>query len=63
MAIVTISSGDLKQLEKFEIRCKICGSTNCELEINWAAYPSASWNSTTIICKNCHEEESCYDSD
>lgn len=62
MAIVTLSSEDLKTLEKFEIKCKTCGSTNCELEIDWAAYPSASLNVTTIICKDCHEDEQCYES-
>lgn len=57
MAIVTVNSEDIKQLEKFEIRCLKCGSKNVEIEIDWASYPSASWNNTTMICRDCHEDE------
>jgi hypothetical protein len=62
MALVTLSNEDLKQLKKFEITCNTCGSKNCAIEIDWAAYPSASWNTTTVICKDCHEDETCYES-
>lgn len=57
MAIVVINSGDIKQLIKFNIKCNICGSDECEIEIDWASYPSASWNTIKLICKNCYEEE------
>ncbi len=62
MAIVVINSDDIKQMKKFEVKCKTCGSTNCEIEVDWAAYPSCAWNTTTVICKDCHEDEVVYES-
>lgn len=61
MAIVEITD-ELKQLKKFEVKCKTCGSSNCKIVIEWVAYPSASWNNTTIICNDCNEDEICYES-
>lgn len=63
MAIVTITNKEIKQLQNFEVVCKKCGSNNCEIEIDWASYPSASWNTTTIICKDCHTDETCIEAD
>lgn len=57
MAIVVINSGDIKQLTKFDIKCKNCGSDDIEIEIDWASYPSMSWDIAKLICKICHEEE------
>jgi hypothetical protein len=63
MAIVTLGENDVKTLKDFEVKCLKCGSTNVEIEIDWAAYPSASWNNTTFICKDCHTDEVIYESD
>lgn len=62
MAIVTLGEDSLRKLEKFSVTCKKCGSNNCAIEIDWAAYPSASWNNIEIICKDCHEDETVYES-
>lgn len=56
MAIITLKDEDFKQLEKFEVKCKVCGSSNCQIEIDYASYPSCSWNNITVICRNCHED-------
>lgn len=56
-AIVVINSDVLKTLEKFQFTCKSCQSDKIEIEISWGAYPSASWNRTIMICKNCHQDE------
>lgn len=62
MPQLTLKDEDLNQLKKFELKCKNCGSTRCEVEVDWAAYPSASWNTTKVICKDCHEDETVYES-
>jgi ribosomal protein S27E len=61
--VLTIENKGIKSLKKFEIKCLDCGSTNVDIEIDWAAYPSASWNNTTFICKDCHTDEVIYESD
>jgi 5-methylcytosine-specific restriction endonuclease McrA len=62
MAIVIINSDNIKNLKHFKFQCNNCNSTNVELEIDWAAYPSAAWNNITIICKDCHADEIAYES-
>lgn len=57
MSIVIIKQDALLGMAKFQFKCLKCGSENVQLEIDWAAYPFASWSTTTIICNNCHEEE------
>jgi len=57
MAIVVINEDEIKQIKKFEIKCLKCDSKNIEIEIDWASYPSCSWDKTTLICKDCHEDE------
>ena len=62
MAILVINSEDYSErLQGFGLTCKGCQSRNVELEIDWAAYPSASWLRVTTICKDCHQDEEIYD--
>lgn len=57
MAIVTLNEEYLRNIHKFEFHCLKCKGKNVAIEIDWGAYPSMSWNITTLICKDCHEEE------
>lgn len=50
-------SREKNPISKFEIRCRACQSYDITIEIDWAAYPSCSWNKSTIICRSCHQEE------
>jgi len=62
MAILIINGDNYAtKLTEFEIKYKKCGSGNIELEIDWAAYPSAAWCTITTICKDCHADETIYD--
>ena len=61
MAILVINNNDYSaKLKNFSLECNKCGSKNIELEIDWAAYPSASWLNITTICKDCHTDEDIY---
>lgn len=63
MAILTVGFGNRpEKLNSFDVKCKACGSENVELQIDWAAYPSASWNKLTIVCNDCFVDEKVYDS-
>jgi len=61
MAILIINNEDFSnKLKEFEFKCKECGSSNVTLEIDWAAYPSASWMNITVICGDCMNDEQIY---
>lgn len=62
MPIVIINNNELAQSKDFQLKCLKCKSTNCEIELDWASYPSASWNNAKIICKNCHTENTIIES-
>lgn len=49
------------KLRDFSLRCGQCGSGNVTLDIDWAAYPSASWCTVTVICDDCNADEEIYD--
>lgn len=49
-------------IHKFRIECVACGSKNVTIDIDWASYPSCSWNNGTIICRDCHVDEEIYES-
>jgi len=61
MAILVINSEEFSEkLKGFEFKCNECTSSNVTLDIDWAAYPSASWMTVTVICENCNKEEVVY---
>lgn len=61
MAILVINNEDFtEKLKDFALKCKNCDGGEVELEIDWAAYPSASWCKVTVICKACHNDEEVY---
>jgi hypothetical protein len=55
--IVIIDNDIVKNTDKFTLTCNKCGSRNVEISIDWASYPSCSWHTTQLICKDCHEDE------
>lgn len=57
MAKVNIPEQKAIDINKFEIQCLNCGSTNCEIVINYSHYPESVSNNTFIICKACEVEE------
>ena len=62
MAILVINSENYSErLVGFELRCRGCGSTRVTLDIDWAAYPSASWCRVVTICDDCHRDEQIYE--
>lgn len=62
MAILVINGEDYSErLTSFSLTCKCCSGTNVELEVDWAAYPSAAWCKVTTICKDCHNDETIYE--
>jgi len=62
MARVIINDYDFsKKLKEFSLSCNECGSKNVTLDINWAAYPSASWCTVSVICEDCKKDETIYD--
>lgn len=61
MAILIINSEDMSEkLMGFELKCRKCGSNRVALDIDWAAYPSVSWCTVTVICKSCNHDEIVY---
>lgn len=60
MTVLILNNKKIKELKNFNISCKECNSNNIEIEVNWGAYPSSSWNSASLICKDCHNEEEIY---
>jgi hypothetical protein len=61
MARLVINSDDLSEkLTGFELKCKECWSNRVTLDIDWAAYPSASWCNVTVICEDCKHDEDVY---
>lgn len=64
MAILVINSNDLSEkLTGFALKCNQCESNRVTLDINWAAYPSASWCKVTVICNDCKHDEEIYFND
>lgn len=62
MAILLINNEDFtEKLSGFTFRCNKCGSEKVAFDIDWAAYPSASWFKITVICADCYYEEDVYD--
>ncbi|MES2894160.1 MAG: hypothetical protein V4725_19225 [Bacteroidota bacterium] len=53
---VKVNSDAPKPLHNFEIACGTCGSSDCEINIDWASYPGG-WNNTTLICRVCNIQE------
>ena len=62
MALLVINSEDFSErLRGFTLRCAKCGSDRVALDIDWAAYPSSVWCRVTVICNECHADETIYD--
>jgi hypothetical protein len=62
MARLVINDDDFSEkLKDFNLSCKECGSKKVTLDIDWAAYPSASWCAITVICEECHKDEVVYE--
>jgi len=59
MARLVINEKDFSEkLTAFSLSCMSCGSSRVTLDIDWAAYPSASWLKVNVICEECaHDEE------
>jgi len=49
------------KLTGFALQCSQCGSRQVTLDIDWAAYPSASWCKVDVICEQCHFDEEIID--
>jgi hypothetical protein len=63
MALLVINSEDYSErLKDFQITCNGCGGKRVTLDIDWAAYPSASWCKVTASCEDCHRDETVYES-
>ena len=61
-ARLVINSADLSsKLKDFSLSCGKCSSRDVTLDIDWAAYPSASWMSVTVVCEECKHEEEIFD--
>lgn len=64
MAILLVNDTDFSsKLKEFSLQCNSCNSSKVTLDIDWAAYPSASWFKITVSCEDCHTDEDIYDSD
>jgi hypothetical protein len=64
MARLVINSDDFTaKLKEFSLKCNECGSENVTLDIDWAAYPSASWFTVEVICEDCKKDEKIYSTD
>jgi len=62
-ARLVINSADFSaKLSGFNLSCTKCGSKAVTLDVDWAAYPSASWCKVTAICDACHHDEEVYES-
>ncbi len=60
MATITKDGGEVKRLEKFEVRCKVCGSLNCEVNFSWSnGDPARLFIGAS--CNDCEGEEEMYD--
>jgi hypothetical protein len=58
MARLVVNGEDFSsQLTRFTLQCNECGSEKVALDIDWAAYPSCSWCTISVICEFCHHEE------
>jgi len=63
MARLIINSNDFSEkLTGFELKCKRCGSNKVTLDLDWAAYPSASWCRLEVICEDCKHDETVFES-
>jgi hypothetical protein len=63
MARLIINATDFSEkLHSFSLRCVKCGAREVTLDLDWAAYPSASWCKMTVICDQCHTDEVLYES-
>lgn len=62
MARLTINAADFSEkLRDFSLSCAKCGAKEVTLDLDWAAYPSASWCKVTVICDQCHNDEVVYE--
>ena len=62
MARLIIQDEDFSsKLKDFSITCKECGGKNVTLDIDWACYPSCCFGGATLICEDCHKDETIYD--
>jgi hypothetical protein len=60
-AKLVINSNDFtEKLTGFSLSCKNCKSNHVTLDIDWAAYPSASWVKVNVICEECKSDEEIY---
>jgi len=59
MVRLVINDDDFaEKLTGFVLKCGECGSNQVTLDIDWAAYPSATWLEVYVICEKCkHCEE------
>ena len=63
MAILVLNGDDFSnKLKGFKLECKECGSSSVTFDIDWAAYPSASWMNITVSCDDCKSDEEIYSS-
>lgn len=57
-------STDLVRLDedkkKFDVRCRKCGSTDCEFENSIAYHDSCVTGDISLTCKKCGESEEVY---
>jgi hypothetical protein len=61
-ARLVINATDFSQkLTGFALRCQACNSDAVTLDLDWAAYPSASWCRVTVICEACKHDEEVYE--
>lgn len=59
MAVLIINGQDFS--ENFSLKCNKCQSNKVGLDIDWAAYPSASWFKVSVICEECKQDETIFD--
>ena len=61
-ARLVINGSDMSaKLRDFSLSCRECGSREVTLDIDWAAYPSASWCRVVASCDQCKADETIYD--
>lgn len=61
MARLIINETDFAKLKNFSLQCRACNSFRVTIDVDWAAYPSASWCDIKIICEDCKREEYIYE--
>jgi C4-type Zn-finger protein len=63
MASLKLNDKNLDPIQKFEIRCNVCGSFNCLVDMHLTSFPEFSRHDISIICKDCKTEEVCHASE